>query len=237
MKDRPPISGTTSVTLRRPFLLRLPDAEAPAGGFPVLLGLHGFGEDGGAMEERLAALEGAPYARLFPDAPFPVEIREEAGSRIGSAWYQYTGDQPAFMRALEFAEGYLRSVLEEAARAHPIDPRRVVILGYSQGGYLASVAAFRDRARYRGLVAVACRIKTEALDQEIGAARGYPVLVVHGERDRHTPADRQREAVAVLMEHGVSATLHVHEGGHRFRTELVPSIDEFVRRQIPASSS
>jgi predicted esterase len=183
------------------------------------------------LADRLT-LDGSPYARLFPDAPFPVEIREEAGSRIGAAWYQYTGDQPEFLRALAFAEAYLRGVLESAAASHPLDPGRTVLLGYSQGGYLAGVAALRDRDRYRGLAGIACRIKTEALEHELLRAAGYPVLLIHGARDAHTSVDRQSTAHAELVRSGVDAKLHVHPGGHGFKAEFAPLVDAFVRRVL-----
>jgi predicted esterase len=232
MTGSPRITGKTRVGLDRAWILDLPAIPAPAGGFPILLGLHGFGEDGPRMAARFEGIADAPYARLFPDAPFPVEVKDEAGTRVGASWYQYTGDQPAFMRALLFAEGYLLDVLANAGRAHPIDAQRVVLCGYSQGGYLAGVAAFRDRARYRGLVGVACRVKTEALEHEIAAARGYRALLIHGARDRHTAVDRQREACEVLRTHGVDATLHVHERGHGFRSDVAPMIDGFVRKVL-----
>jgi phospholipase/carboxylesterase len=224
-------TGSTRVVLDRAWSLQAPPGPAPARGFPLLLSLHGFGEDGGRLAARLP-LRGAPYARLFPDAPFPVEVKEAEGSRVGASWYQYTGDQPAFLRALAFAEGYLRDVVAAAAKVHPIDAGRIVLLGYSQGGYLAGVAALRDRARYRGLVGVACRIKTEALGSELAEARGYPALLIHGARDAHTAVERQREAHAELLRHGVDATLHVHEGGHGFRSDLAPMIDAFTRRVL-----
>jgi predicted esterase len=132
---------------------------------------------------------------------------------VGASWYQYTGDQAAFLRELAFAERYLVDVLEDAARAHPIDPTRVVLMGYSQGGYLGGVAALRARARYRGFVGVACRVKVEALASEIAAARGYPMLLLHGARDDQTPLAAQQAAHAQLIGAGVDATLHVHEGG------------------------
>jgi predicted esterase len=232
MPDRPTVTGSTKVVLDRPFALTLPSGDPPPAGHPILVGLHGFGETGSMLAGRLEGLAGSPYARMFPDAPFPVELREESGARIGAAWYHYTGDQPAFMKALAFAEGYLRDAVMAAARAHPIDPERIVLLGYSQGGYLAGVAALRDRERYRGLVSVACRVKTEALGRELAAARGYPVLLIHGARDRHTAVDRQQEAYEELLRHGVDATLHVHEGGHGFKAEFGPMIDAFARRAL-----
>jgi predicted esterase len=224
------IEGATRVTLERRFTLALPAGPPPAGGFPLLVCLHGFGETGSMLAGRLAGLDAAPYARLFPDAPFPVEVREADAVRIGASWYQYTGDQPRFLEALAFAEAYVEEAVRTAAEGRPVDRSRAALLGYSQGGYLAGMAALGRRDRWRGLVGVACRVKTEALSLE--GARGYPVLLIHGERDRHTAADRQREAHEALLRAGVDSTFHVHEGGHGFRSDLAPMIDAFVRRVL-----
>lgn len=230
MTQPSPTAGCTRVSFERGYRIDLPEGPAPPDGFPILLGLHGFGEDCARLAARLP-LGATPYARLLPDAPYPVLMHEEP-PRVGGTWYHYTGDQPAFLEALAFAERYLRDVVSGAARLHPIDPDRIALLGYSQGGYLAGVAAFRDRSRYRGLVAVACRVKTESLAAELAAARGYPVLLIHGARDQHTAVGRQREAADELVRHGVDATLHVHEGGHGFRSDFAPMIDAFTRRVL-----
>jgi predicted esterase len=227
-----PLEGTTPIAWRAAFRLRIPAFPAPAAGHPVLLGLHGYGDDAARLDDRLSALDGAPYARLYLDAPFPVSVEAGDEKRIGRSWYAYDGDQERFLDALAFAEGYLRDALGSAAQAAPIDPTRVVLLGYSQGGYLAGVAALRDRARYRGLVCVAGRVKTEALAAELPRARGYPALLVHGARDAHTALDRQREAADVLLRHGVAVELATHDGGHGLPGAIVPRIDAFVRRVL-----
>jgi phospholipase/carboxylesterase len=210
----------------------LPPLPAPAAGHPLLLALHGFGEDAARFSSRLAPLAGGPYALLVPDAPFPVELRDEEGARIGRAWYQYDGDAATFERALRWGAVHLEELLREASRAFPLDPRRVVLLGYSQGGYLGAVTALRDRARYRGLVAIATRVKSEILGDELQSARGYPVLALHGERDRSTPLEPQRRSLETLSAAGLDVALEVHPGGHGFRSELLPRIDSFVRQVL-----
>ena len=226
--DDDQIRGNIPVHWTAGYRLELPPGAPPPGGFPILLALHGFGEDGDTMAERLGPREGATCARLLPDGPFPVELREGERRRIGRAWYQYDGDQETFLRALTWGQDHLRRLLEAVAERHPVDPRRVVLLGFSQGGYLASAAALRERDRYRGLVAVACRIKTEILSDELAAARGYPVLVVHGARDRATPCAMQEEAVRVLAGAGLEVEVELHPRGHRLPPESVPRIHTFV---------
>ncbi len=229
MSTESSLEGQVPVTWQSRYRLDLPPGEPPAGGHPLLVALHGFGDDGDRLRDRLRGLDGAPYARLYPDAPFPVEMQEAPARRVGFAWYQFTGDQAAFMTALRFAADHLARVVADAAERHPLDLRRAVLLGYSQGGYLAGVAALSDPARWRGLVAIACRIKTESLGEVLPARRGYPVLIIHGARDQGMPLDRQRAAVDELRRHGVAVDFEVHDGGHGLRRESAPLIDAFVR--------
>jgi hypothetical protein len=63
-------------------------------------------------------------------------------------------------------------------------------------------------------------------------AQGYPVLALHGERDRATPLEPQRRSLEELRAAGLSVELRTHPGGHGFRSELLPAIDAFARRVL-----
>lgn len=218
-----------------PYRLELPDAPPPPGGFPVLLALHGFSDDGARLRDRLGGLFPAPYAVLLPDGPYPVEVRAADPPRIGRAWYQYTGEQAAFREALVVTGAHVERVIAAAAERHPLDLTRIVVLGYSQGGYLGSWLALTRPDRYRGLVSISCRVKVEALDEtQLAAARGFPVLVLHGKNDGAVKLAPQEESVARLREAGVDVTLELHDGGHGLKRSLAPTIDAFVRRVVGA---
>jgi len=226
------IQGSTDVRWASGYRLLLPEGPAPASGFALLLALHGFSLSGKLLQNRLRSLLPAPYALLFPDGPFPVEVREAVPPRVGYSWYQYTGDQQAFLTALDFGIAYLERLLEQVAAEQPVDLSRVVLLGYSQGGYLASFMALRNRSRFAGLVTISSRIKVEALAAELPALRGFPILVLHGTADEVVPLLPQQESVRVLREFGASVELLLHEGGHELRRDQVPRIDEFVRTAL-----
>lgn len=166
----------------------------------------------------------------MPDAPYLVELRGE--QRIGCAWYQYTGDQPRFAAALAVGSRHLERVLHDAARAQPIDRARVAVPGYGQGSYLAAVMTLAQHARCRGLIAIACRIKTEIVPEALATARAFPVLAIYGAQDEHVQLAPQRAAVEQLIRHGLAATLHVHPRGHGLTPELVLIIDAFTRRAL-----
>ncbi|MAG57430.1 MAG: hypothetical protein CMJ83_14155 [Planctomycetes bacterium] len=226
------LRGSVPVTWRAGYTLDLPAGDTPVGGWPLLVLLHGYGQSGAAMAERLDGFGDAPYARLWPDAPFPIELQRDERRVVGHAWYQYTGDQDAFVRALDFGRAHLRTLLDSVAADHCVDPSRAMLCGYSQGGYLAGVAAFKDRDRWCGLVAIATRVKTEVVATELASAKGFPALLLHGSRDCFIDADRQRESAEVLAAHGVDVRLEVWDGGHGLKPALVPMIDTFVRSAL-----
>ena len=227
-----PLRGSVDVVWPAAYLLDLPQAPPPPSGYPLLVLLHGAEDDAAKLRDRMEGLEHAPYARLYPDGPFPVDVTEGEGRRIGRTWYQYTGDQEAFRVALRFGIDHLLRVVHHVALAHPIDRARAVLLGYSQGGYLAGVAAFFERRHWRGLVAIATRIQAEILEPYFPGAQGFPVLVLHGERDASIAVERQRASCAALAEAGVHVRFETHPGGHGLRRSLVPRIDDFVRAVV-----
>ncbi|MFH0945556.1 MAG: hypothetical protein V2A76_10200 [Planctomycetota bacterium] len=226
------ILGRQPVTLEAGYILLLPEGAPPEGGWPLLLALHGFGFDGSLLRGRLRSLLPAPYAVLLPDGPYPVEMRQASPPRVGRSWYQYTGDQPAFLEALAFTISHLDRLLERVAREHPICTERIAVLGFSQGGYVASFLALRESARFAGLITISCRIKVEALQDELPSLSGFPVLVLHGEGDDLVRLEPQLEAVEVLKRHGVDVELLLHDGGHVLRRDQVGRIDQFTRRVL-----
>ncbi len=211
-----------------PLVVERPAGEAPASGWPFVLALHGYGDSGDRLAARLERLDALPFVRLYPSAPFDVVVGPAEARRLGHSWYGYDGDQAAFRRSLEKAEAALLAFVDDAVARYGLDGTRGAVVGYSQGGYLGSFVALRSRARFRALVAISCRIKVEALRDEIAAAHDYPVLAVHGERDEATRVEGQARAVDELVAAGVRARLLRHAGGHGIRRDTVTEIASFL---------
>lgn len=228
MRSHALVEGGSRFSWDVPWRLELPLDDPPAEGHPVLVALHGYGQSAETFSEELA-LEDPPYALLLPNGPYHGTRSDPETQASGHSWYTYTGDQVAFRRDLETAERFVNTVVDDAAGEHGLDAGRCVLLGHSQGGYLAGFMALRRRDCYRGLVAASCRIKTEFLEEEMRKARGYPVLALHGRWDRSVKPEPQQEAVQVLSRHGVDARLEFHDRGHSLPSATMPLIDTFVR--------
>lgn len=224
------VTGTLPFSRSSAFELVLPRANASGSPAPLLVALHGFAETGARFRERLAPLVETGFALLVPDGPYPVEVRTESPPRVGYAWYQYTGDAVAFAAALREVGGFVDRLIDAAADAHPIDRAAIVLLGYSQGGYLAGAHALSHPDRFAGLVAIATRIKSELFSPQQLARVRFPVLAIHGENDPATPIARQRDSIDALRAAGVDASLVSHPGGHGLRRESVTEVAGYLRR-------
>lgn len=230
------VRGTVTFSLDAAYELALPSCAAPPSGHPVVLALHGFGEDCHRMLERFAPLVALGVAVLAAEGPYPVEMRRRVSgepARIGHAWYQFTGDQPAFVAACAKTAGHLARVLDAAAAEHRLDRSRVVLAGYSQGGYLAGLWALTEPARFRALIAIACRIKTEVFAPDVLAqASRLPVLAIHGSRDERVRPEPQQAAIDVLRRAGFDARIQIHDGGHDLDGTVVAAVQAFLRDDL-----
>jgi phospholipase/carboxylesterase len=230
------VAGSLPITIETRYRLALPFDLPECGRYPCVVALHGYGEGGARFLECLLPLAAAGIAVLAPDGPYPIEIRNETPPRIGHAWYQYSGDQDQFTSALEFASEHLERLLARVLSDHPLDADKVAILGYSQGGYLAGAFGLARPERFRALVAIATRLKTELFSDEALRRVKLPVLAIHGKRDSLVAFNRQYEAIEALRRHGVHARLHAHEGGHGMRSELLEPIERFLKRAFHGTS-
>lgn len=114
-------------------------------------------------------------------------------------------DAAAVCRAIEAATDDMaaafRYVQSQAAEWN-IDPRRIVIGGFSAGGRIALCAAYGERVPAAGVVALSGYLADDDLARCVtGAPDEPPAMIVHGEDDleyvaRQTPAMARRFAEA-----------------------------------------
>ncbi len=87
---------------------------------------------------------------------------------------------------------FFDAMLEQLSHDYQIDSRRVYVTGMSNGGYFAHLVA---RERSTVVAAVASHSGPLGLQTLLGvdAQRKFPVLIIHGDRDRILPVAWARE--------------------------------------------
>ena len=201
---------------------------------PLLVVLHGMGQDAERQVRWMGAAVPAHFAAAFPDGFHRHEVRKpDRPIRLGHAWYMYTGDQPAFAASLAESEHALWQLVDAAVAATGADPARVWLAGFSQGAYLVHCAAARAPGRVAGWIAQSGRFKTEFLGESVPGLAGKPVLIQHGRHDAALQPEAAERSAAALRASGARVELSLHEAGHAITPGMAAEARSFLERCEP----
>ena len=157
----------------RTYIVRTPPRFDRTRPTPLVIVLHGFGGSG----DRILAQSGFD---LKADAEgFLVVAPDGTGDPAG--W------RTAF--SLDFTDdvGFMGAIIDSVARRYPVDPRRIYVVGYSNGGRLTHHVAADLSSRIAAAAVVAGLIgaRTERGPvNRIEAPRApVPMLIMHGDAD------------------------------------------------------
>lgn len=179
--------------------------------------LHGLGADGSDFAPIVPALGLRAAVRfVFPHAPRrPVTIN---GGMVMRAWYDVLTregprqeDEPGIRDSARRIE---RLIAGEVARG--VDPARVVLAGFSQGGAMTLHVGLRHAARLGGLLVLSAYLPlghTVAAEASPAGPRS-PVFLGHGTQDPVIPLARARAAQDALAALGCQVEYHEYPMGH-----------------------
>jgi phospholipase/carboxylesterase len=206
----------------------VPPGEGP---FPTILALHGWGASAQDLLGLAPYLHGGEALVICPQGPVAFEIQQ---GYYGYGWFPIRPGRPP--EPAEFAQGaaLLRGFLDDLLRRYPVNPRKLVVLGFSQGGVMAYDLVLRDPERFAGLVAL-----SSWLPQELVASLGrrpelaqLPVFVAHGSEDPMLPVAMGQASRDSLIALGVPATYREYPMGHEVRPELLRDVVEWLDSKV-----
>ncbi len=199
---------------------------------PLLLLLHGVGSN----ERDLFAL--APQL----DPRFVVLSARAPNTRApGSyAWFEvtFTPQGPVINPAqAEASRQTLLGFIDEAVAAYGADPRRVYLMGFSQGAIMSASVALTEPERVAGAVLMSGRILPEIRPLIAAPERlaGLPVLLIHGVQDAVLPIHHGRASRELLSSLPVALTSSEYQMGHEVRPESLAEVSAWLTAQLDVS--
>ena len=208
-------------------------AHVPAGDgpFPTVFALHGWGASAHDLLGLAPFLLGGRALVLCPQGP--VELPIGPGMR-GYGWFPIRAGAPLDLEAFARAGELLRRFVAAASERYPVDRRKRVALGFSQGGVLAYDLVLRDPASWAGLAALSSWLPGP-LAESIPPReehRGLPIFVSHGTSDPMIDVARGRESRDALLRFQVALTYREYSMGHEIRPEALRDLLEWLDKVV-----
>ena len=198
--------------------------------------LHGLGADRYDFLPVAEALQGAlPHTRfVMPQAPTrAVTIN---GGYAMPSWYDILAMSPARAINREQLEASAQQVIAliEAQRNSGIDPRRIFLAGFSQGGAVVLHTAFlRWQGPLGGVLALSTYAPTFSDELQLDADKQQlPVYCLHGSRDDVVIPSMGRAAHDWLNQRGVPVAWQEYPMGHEVLPQEVRDIALWLGTQL-----
>lgn len=209
----------------------VPEGDGP---FPTILAIHGFGASANDLLGLAPFLRGGEALMVCPQGPIGVGLPDRPGVVIGFAWFPLASGRPPEASDVLRATRQLESFVDQALERYPADRRKVLLMGFSQGGVLAYDLFLRQPERFAGLAALSSWLPSELAAQAPPgeAHKNLPVLVMHGSEDPMIPVERARESRDALLPYGVSLTYRELGMGHEISPDALRTLVEWIEQKV-----
>lgn len=201
---------------------RVPQAASLQNPAPVVVMAHGWGGNESAMW-LFKQVVSAGAAIITPRAPIQLE-------NGGYIWFEYDSspNRPNTGSLYNSLAG-LAHFLAALPDIYPVDPQRLVLMGFSQGAAICNSLVLTRPGMAKGVASLAGFIpETLPLSLPNGSLAGLPVFIAHGIRDEIVPVGRARSARRVFSRLGAHVTYGEYGAGHKIHTEGIRALKQWL---------
>lgn len=204
-----------------------------------IIWLHGLGADGydfTPMAETLHLPVAVRY--IFPHAPIrPVTIN---GGYAMRAWYDVCSPVITHLQdesGIRASQRLLENLITRETR-RGIDPRRIFLAGFSQGGAIALHTGLRYPERLGGVIALSTYLPLQdsVAEERNPSNAGIPILMAHGTQDTVILRSEALHSSALLCNLGYAIEWHDYDMPHTVCPEEIGDIQAFILAALTDSA-
>ncbi len=204
---------------------RVPNEATQTQPAPTVVMLHGWSGDEGSMWifKRVLPKHVAIFA---PRAPIVL-------ANDGFVWFEEMKLQPtpvSMKIALEKLERFLASL----PRLYPIDPTRLVLIGFSQGAFISNAFTMTHPYDVMGVVSLAGAMpKMPQVEYHPRLLAGLPVFIAHGIRDNAIPLSAAQQARDTYTELGADVAYGEYPVAHKMNPQAIKDLKIWLAKLFP----
>jgi polyhydroxybutyrate depolymerase len=183
-----PFAGnpTNAVVAARPYRLVAPASLDPNKAYPLVLVLHGWGGTSAHIEHYYQLddlVEGRGFLVAYPEGTEETHRRHFWGGH--RRFWNATDACCNFYGSRVDDVAYLDAVIDDVSAHHHVDPKRVFVMGLSNGGYMSYRYACDRAARVAAIVSQAGAMWADT--SRCKPSEPVAVLEIHGTDDHLVP--------------------------------------------------
>jgi phospholipase/carboxylesterase len=204
------------------------------GPHPTILTLHGRGANAFDLLGLAPYLCNGKFLMICPQGPLETPIGPGA---FGYAWYPMSMGGPPDIGAILSSRDKLQIFLDECLARHSIDAKKLVILGFSQGGVMAYSLALSNPERFAALAVLSSWLPKELIPELAikEAVQSLPTLLQHGTQDQMIEVQRARDSVEQLRALRVPLTYREYDMGHEISGKSLTDLSAWLEEKVLSS--
>jgi phospholipase/carboxylesterase len=202
------------------------------GPHPTIIALHGWGASAFDLMGLAPYLGGGQFQVICPQGPLDVPLGTTGA--VGFGWFPLSAVQSAIEGPIEDAAARVERFIDAAVTRYAVDPRKLVLLGFSQGGVLAYRLALAAPRRFAGLAALSSWLPPQMLAQipEADGRDELPTLVQHGSADEVIAVARAQQSIEALRALRVPVIYREYEMGHEINAESLADLTQWLDDKV-----
>jgi phospholipase/carboxylesterase len=202
-----------------------------AGPHPTILTLHGRGANAFDLLGLAPFICNGKFLMICPQGPLETPIGPGA---VGYAWYPMTMGGPPDVAAILSSREKLHHFLDACLNRYPIDAKKFVVLGFSQGGVMAYSLALSNPERFAALAVLSSWLPKELIPELSikEAVQSLPTLIQHGSQDQLIEVQRARDSVETLRALRVPLTYREYDMGHEITPRSLNDLSAWLEEKV-----
>ena len=195
--------------------------------YSTLVLLHGRGDSAAGVLPLAYEFERDDLLVISVQAPL-----ELGGVMAGGfEWYRLREPRRLDEATLRSSLAALAEFLDTATEAYPVDPERIVLLGFSQGAVISLGAQALRPDSVAGVIALSGYFPIE-VEPDAGNLVGRPAFVAHGVHDDIIPLEAGRRTRDLLERHGVDLTYREYPMAHQVSAEEMADVRTWIDKSL-----
>lgn len=192
-----------------PCLVRLPPGFDPADEYPLVVGLHGYGDSPENFVGLWEMFQRPDFIYACPSAPYPFM----ENNLTGFSWFPRMEDTAGTAWMARLSTDYVMAAVAELKSRYRVS--EVFLFGFSQGCSLTWMTGMYNPEEFRGLIGFAGGLDTAHVDMSaVGDLSGLDVFAAGGTMDSAVGLETVAAGAGILESLGAETVFHSWEGVH-----------------------